>query len=341
MGIVYETHVAIGGVLATTCKRVAAGHIARLRAHGTSGSTLDWSQAILTGLARSACDGLAVWGGGGKGLGSEVCEALTPFFRELLADHPDARIVYAEESDHDDGDDGDVARWTESSCSGLEEEQKEMFGERSLKIACRINAKEKYDDEEGDEEEGDAPLDVEGIASSRTWDIVASRVHVFGYAGLFDQDDVSRAAKIELLRDAASRTAHAHVGECLSALADATEGWKDAAWPSWCHVGTALDIGVLVDALRTLMFALVVYQPDADTMKVARVEESNVTHHDVPLGLFWSPAFSPTLSAPVDVPPPAPRGERPASVVAPSPHREAYPFTAYAASCAGGENVTT
>src|SRR5690349_5469465 len=105
MGIVRETHVAIGGVPAMTSRRLAEAHASRLRTAGTQRSTLDWSLEILAGLARSARDGIAVWGGGGKGLDLEVYEALMPFFREVIGEHPDARVLYAEETDSDDGDD--------------------------------------------------------------------------------------------------------------------------------------------------------------------------------------------------------------------------------------------
>jgi hypothetical protein len=282
-------------------------------------STLDWSLAILEGLARSAQDGIAVWAGGGKGLDSEVQEALSPLFRELVAENPDARVLYAEESDSDEGDDRDVARWTHIACSGLEEGDKELLVEKTSKVACRFIQPEKYDDEEDDD--GEPPLDVEGAATTPTWDFRARSVSVVGLGSHFDVDEARRADLAKRLRDAA-QGATGNVRACLEALADAREGWKDAAYPSWCHAGSVVDVAAIVDALRPLMFALVIYQPDGDTVKVARIDAA-VTHHDVPVGLAWSPALSQILPAKIDRGASQATSAPPARTAAKSPHREA------------------
>lgn len=299
--------------------------MARVRAERLPSSTVEWSLAILSGLARSARDDVAIWAGGGKGLDEGVDDALAPFFHELLSEHPDARILTTEETDSDEGDDRRVSRWTERACAGLEEGETDLIVERTSKVACRFAQPERDDDDDDDDdgERGEGPSDVEGVATSPTWELCAPRVSVVGYGGHFDRDEATRVDLSARLRDAALHTSDENVRLCLSTLVEAVDGWKDGAYPSWCHDGTVVDIAALVEALLPITFAMVIYQPDGETAKVARIEEGAVTHHDVRVGLAWSPALTPTLPAKIELGTTHATNAPPQAPLPKSPHREA------------------
>lgn len=311
MGVVHQTHVTVSGVETSFLRRMVAKHLERFT--DAKSSRDRWSCVILSGLGDAAHDGMAAWGSEGKGLDDEVRAALLPFFRDLLAENPDATILFGDESDADDSDDGNVARWTAFYRVEREEQAEEAVVERRENIPCRILPfdPDDYESDDEDEDEDEDERDIDGAGAFPTWSMSAGRVSVLIW---------------NFVDAAASSSSPGFVRECMATLKQAKPR-AEWDWRTWGYVGEPVDVEPLIAALaESGSTGLVMHQSETDTMKVARIDDGAVTYQDVPFGLAWSPALAPLLPTIVELEP-HPRPENvhsPAPAdVSTSPHRSA------------------